>query len=552
MSRSLDSLARAAQRNQSSANSTASTRYSGTPGPRRFSSGTPSYWIGCDAGDLSDVERERIRDWSATLGTIDEVAHQNPPFIPSPAPESPPRDTLQVPSRPRVRERASTITESSVDGSRTTITDASTALTTPDLEEDDDDDEFKREILQNHEELGRLSFAKGDYVNAITFLQEAIAGATGASSDPGHFEKLKLQLSICYCLQGKWEAGEGVLISLGKGKRETDLPVYHLLHAVALAHLAESRHERAYSACKRSLQGKKKAQGKSHKDYLHSLSLLASICDAWNKPTEAAAIRFSIPEGKLQETFPSPVQYIQDHRFIIEGAFGDHATPAVAQQNDDEGEDHHSDAGSVAGGPSRSRSGNHQLGEQDTGKEISVDSVRLPSQVGGWDTGKEIMSGSMASGEITTDPSTGRRIFSTTPSFDAETGKILAWPDWGRLKWVDLMVYLSNDGPHIYELMVDDEVRQLLGLPRQGMRDEEKHSDLLVVALEQTDGLYRYLDSEKEVIVTPPPLEPPPRPPAPAPPSLLVPSPTREPPRPPTPNLIDLDTDRSVTYKHLR
>jgi len=461
---------------------------------------------------------------------------------------------LQVPSRPRmIRERASTITDSTGDGSRTTVTDASTTLTTPDLEdEEDDDDELDREILQNHEELARLSFAKKDYATGASILQEAIAKDTGTSSDPARFQRLKLQLSICYCLQGKWEAGEGVLVTLGKANPKTNMPVYYLLHAVALAHLVESRHERAHLACKRSLQGKKKAQGKASRDYFHSMSLLAAIEDARGKDIEAKAIRLSIPKGKLQEVFPDPTQFILDHRFIIEAAFGDAITP---KPTDNDGDAHSSESESeLEDTPQAQSKGNEKAlsQEQDTAKEMVVEPGNRWTHIGTWDTGKEISVNATSSGDnITIDPASGRRIFAKSPPFDTDTGKILSWPDWEALKWTDLMHYLSSDGAHlIYDLIVDDNVRQMLGLPRKGMADEAKWSDLLVCSLEQSHERFLVEDSFKEVVVMPPP---PPQstkwenlPPAPIDnrPVVIPPLPKRNAPRrPPTPNLIDLDTE---------
>lgn len=463
MSRSLQGLAQAARRFHSNASTTASTRYEGARQSRRFGSA----WLGSDAGSLSDFERDRIRDWTSGLRAIDEVT-----------------------------DTASTV---GTTPTGTTTTDRETVITTPDPEEEDDDDlELDLEIFQNAEELGRMSFAKRDYDNAEKFLNKAMSGVTGTSSDPAHFENLKLQLSICYCFQAKWQAAEAVLSTLGKKKRKADLPVFHLLHAVALAHLADEKYDSAYNACKRSLQGKKKAHGgKTNQDYIDSLCLLAAICEVRGEPIEAAAIRHSIPGDKMPAGFPMPQEFIRSHKSIIATAFGkgfnntDAAEPSsgghAAEEEDDTWSLHASE------GDAAERS------EQDTGKEIITDNEeRISSQVGGWDTGKEILSVPHGS-HMTVNPVTNKRIFSDVRRYDEETGRILAWAEWENCEWIPLHRYFEAHHHMIDDLIIDDQARRNYNLPSKCMKDEDKHSDLLVVDIERLHDAAYGTDSLKEV-----------------------------------------------------
>jgi hypothetical protein len=472
MSRSLQGLAQAARRFHSNASTTASTRYEGARQSRRYGSA----WLGSDAGSLSDFERDRIRDWTSGLRAIDEVT-----------------------------DTASTV---GTTPTGTTTTDRETVITTPDPEEEDDDDlELDLEIFQNAEQLGRMSFAKRDYDNAEKFLNKAMSGATGTSSDPAHFENLKLQLSICYCFQAKWQAAEAVLSTLGKKKRKADLPVFHLLHAVALAHLADEKYDSAYSACKRSLQGKKKAHGgKTNQDYIDSLCLLAAICEVRGEPIEAAAIRHSIPADKMPAGFPMPQEFIRSHKSIIDDAFGkgfnstDEAEPSsgghVAEEEDDTWSLHASE------GDAADRS------EQDTGKEITTDNPeRISSQVGGWDTGKEILSVPHGS-HMTVNPVTNKRIFSDVETYDVETGKILAWAEWENCEWIPLHRYFEAHHYMIDDLIIDDQARRNHNLPTKCRKDEDKHSDLLVVDIERLHDAVHGTDSLKELYIPEIPVRP--------------------------------------------
>jgi hypothetical protein len=479
MSRNIEGLVAVARRFHSNASSTASTRYGGN---RRRGQ---SSWLGSDAGELTDYERDRIRNWTSGLGQIDEVT-----------------------------DTASTVDTRTTERTGTTSTggDRSTDVTTPDLEEDDDDDdqELDLEIFQNAEELGRMSFAKREYDNAEKFLNKAMSGATGTSSDAGHFENLKLQLSICYCFQAKWQAAEKVLLTLGKKKRKSDLPVFHLLHAVALAHLADEKYDSAYSACKRSLQGKKKAQGgKTSQDYIDSLALLAAICEVRGEPIEAAAIRHSIPSNRMQEGFPEPEEFIWNHASIIDEAFGKGFSAGgkgVGRVVDEAEDDGASEVVEVDEDDEAERR------EQDTGKEVGGGDLEasLPSRVSGWDTGKEILSMPQG-GYITENPILHKRIFSTEDVYDEQTGKILAWADWDSCEWIDLKIYWGQFGESmIYDLIVDEDVRQDFGFPRLGhpMKDEDKHSDLLVVDIERMNDAVQGMDSHKEVYFDAPVPEP--------------------------------------------
>ncbi|OIW24589.1 hypothetical protein CONLIGDRAFT_718489 [Coniochaeta ligniaria NRRL 30616] len=469
MSRSLQGLAQAARKFHSNASTTASTRYEGA---RQSRGRYGSHWLGSDAGSLSDFERDRIRDWTSGLRVIDEVT-----------------------------DTASTVGTTPTGTTTTDRDTVITGITTPDPEEEEDDDlELDLEIFQNAEELGRMSFAKRDYENAEKFLNKAMSGVTGTSSDPAQFENLKLQLSICYCFQAKWQAAEAVLSTLGKKKRKADLPVFHLLHAVALAHLADEKYDSAYSACKRSLQGKKKAHGgKTNQDYIDSLCLLAAICEVRGEPIEAAAIRHSIPGDKMPAGFPMPQEFIRSHKSIIDNAFGkgfnsnDEAGPSSgghAAAEEDDTWSLHASEGDAA-----------ERIEQDTGKEITTgNDERISSQVGGWDTGKEILSVPDGS-HMTVNPVTNKRIFSDVETYDEETGKILAWAEWENCEWIPLHRYFEAHHYMIDDLIIDDQARRRNNLPTKCRKDEDKHSDLLVVDIERLHDAAYGTDSLKEVYI---------------------------------------------------
>jgi hypothetical protein len=161
LTRNLHGLAKAAQEFHYAASSTASTRYEA--GDQRSSRTPLSTWNGSDFGPLTDSQRERINRWNNDMGALEEVQEE---------------DILSK------DERLST--------------DPSTAITTPDLddqidkshkartevrenenedgdeESDDDGSDIELDFLRNFDELACSSFLRKDYSKAEQFLRKAL------------------------------------------------------------------------------------------------------------------------------------------------------------------------------------------------------------------------------------------------------------------------------------------------------------------------------------------------------------------------------------------
>ncbi|PMD45395.1 hypothetical protein L207DRAFT_255685 [Hyaloscypha variabilis F] len=305
LSRNLHSLAKAAQRFHSTASSTASTRIES--GGR---SSHTSHWSGSDSFHLTDRRREIIERWNRQQQELEEVQEEN-----------------------------TTTTD------ETPTTDHSTVITTPDLAEasdkpskqtrevdedsDGDDSDIELDFLKNFDELAYTSFARKDYSKSEQFLRKAMERSTGESSGETDFNLLRIRLAICCCLQDKWEFASGALVPLSKSKNASNLPVFHLLQAIALGYLANNRLEDAHSVCKTALQGKKKILGKTSDDFQECLSILALIYEKKGDSLEAEAVRLSIPADwtpSTPESLRSGKQYILDHKSLIDLAFGRRST----------------------------------------------------------------------------------------------------------------------------------------------------------------------------------------------------------------------------------
>ena len=401
LTRNLHSLAKAAQQFHSTASSEASTRYGGDG---RMSS--TSSWGGSDFGCLTDSRRERIEMWNHQLQVVEEM-----------------------------QEESTTATE------ETPLTDHSTTITTPDLEEksvkigkqaeedeedSDDDSDIELDFLKNFDELACTSFARKDYSKSEQFLRKAMELSTGESSGETNFKLLRIRLAVCCCLQDRWEFAAGVLAPLSKSKAASNLPVFHLLQAISLGYLANNRFDDACSVCKTALQGKKKILGKTSDDFHECLSILALIYEQKGDSLEAEAVRLSIPADWTSRTLDntrSGKQYILDHETLIDFAFGkksaDH-TNTLSLSSSTSGNDVTKSGHWTTLVPSRSGDGLQRaekdeqagapLGETDTGKEFlfqtregliprrgtgmgilrAINDEYSGKQIGEYDSGKEV------------------------------------------------------------------------------------------------------------------------------------------------------------------
>lgn len=295
-SRNLESLARAARRFHTVASSTASTQYGGD---RRS---TLLSWGGSESGALTDAQRKRIERWN-DLATVEESAD----------------DSTTEGTQPSsgYGESLTTITSPDIDDAHSN-TGKSKALGAVDEEEDtDDESDVEFDFLKNFEEVAYASFLAENYPKAEQCLRMAVERSTGDASGNADFHKLKTQLALCCCLQEKWDHAVGIIATLPQTKSTTNLPLFHLLQAVTLAHLQDGRLEEAYNTCKTVLKGKKKIVGRGSHDYNECLSLLAAICEKKGEPLEAEIVRHSIPRGWTPTSPRSPKQYILSHSNLV-------------------------------------------------------------------------------------------------------------------------------------------------------------------------------------------------------------------------------------------
>ena len=302
--RNLHNLAKAAQKFHVAASSTASTRYGAND--RRS---LPSNWGGSEIGTLTDAQRERIERWN-DLSTVEESTEDS---------------MTEVTGTSGYGDSLTTITSPDLEDSNSNAGKRKEMdVLSEDEEEDDDESDVDFDFLRNFEELAYVSFVSENYAKAEQCLRMAVEKSTGDASGDTDFKKLKLQLALCCCLQEKWDHASGIMAALPKTRSQPNLPIFHLLQAVTLAHLESNRLDDAYSVCKTVLQGKKKILGRDSNDYHECLSIFATICEKKGNELEAEAVRHSIPNGWRSRSVRFPTQYILHHPTLIGLVFPRH------------------------------------------------------------------------------------------------------------------------------------------------------------------------------------------------------------------------------------
>lgn len=379
-SRNLQSLAAAAEKFHSAASSTASTRYS-------------SHW-GSEAGGprLTLAQRERIELWNDRHTVAESVPDGSPTYTGAASP------TGGYPNPGANRLSPELVKETGLGVSL-----GSLAI---DNDDDDDDSEssgsdIESDFLKNFESLAYVSFQGQNYSKAEQLLRMAVEQSTGDRSGAVDFKSLKLKLALCCCLQEKWDHAAGIVASLPKTRTPANLPIFHLLQAMSLAHLVGNRCDDAYAVCKSALNGKKKILGRTSVDYYGCLTVFAAICEKRGNALEAEAVRHSIPDGWSPRTsviVSSPTQYILQHETLIKSVF----SPGSAAASD-------------SGPPSTQRRDNPSVSEA---AWTSTTSGRWSTTSGHWSTllppaqrdGVEAARRNEGSGTVVEETDTGKEL----------------------------------------------------------------------------------------------------------------------------------------------
>ena len=119
---------------------------------------------------------------------------------------------------------------------------------------------------------------------------------------------------MVYCFQNKWDKAEELLLSLATLKTETNVELYHGLHALALKNMIDGNFIPAVLCCGLALSGKKRILGPDHKSVEESIFLLAKIHEFSGDLIRAEVHRSMLKArspGLICTVMTRPCRYIQ-------------------------------------------------------------------------------------------------------------------------------------------------------------------------------------------------------------------------------------------------
>ncbi|RBQ98812.1 hypothetical protein VDGD_02712 [Verticillium dahliae] len=218
-------------------------------------------------------------------------------------------------------------------------------------EEDDGEDcsDFDQYYISGLYELANESIKALDFANAARLLSRFLSKAT-ASTEAGVAHKptrtTKIQLAICHFLEGSWQKAAPLVTELARSKAGRNMVVCNLLHALAIAHLAQGETDEALATCQQAFLGKKRLRkkqdsGEYSAEYYASLGLLHVVFDASDDPIRAEIFKRQLPADFDYHHFPDPRLFIAQHQTLLRALFllppGETATPLVFEGSPEPG-----------------------------------------------------------------------------------------------------------------------------------------------------------------------------------------------------------------------
>ncbi|KAF5674405.1 hypothetical protein FCIRC_7796 [Fusarium circinatum] len=177
-------------------------------------------------------------------------------------------------------------------------------------EEPDPDSDSESEFARRFEELAIKNEADGDHAKAEQFYRGAIEHGESSSRPVSDITAMKIRLAYACMRQEKWTEADEVISPIAFERKTNDILVYHGTHALALAHLDNSKLEEAERCCKRALWGKRKVFGKDDWRCWETLNLLVRICKARSKMMEAEVHQSFIPSHATIATDQGALAYL--------------------------------------------------------------------------------------------------------------------------------------------------------------------------------------------------------------------------------------------------
>lgn len=168
----------------------------------------------------------------------------------------------------------------------------------------DPPDELHLEFINHVFTMGQESFDTKNYVEAEEYFRLALQRYEDlnlpGSALPMDINTLRLKTAICCIAQAHWDDADVILAPmipgvLDGGPNNQTKENFTAAHLMAQIQLHRGDTKTAEKMIHMAIQGRRKVLGKGDKDYYDSLSILAIICSATGRATEAKVWSSMIP-----------------------------------------------------------------------------------------------------------------------------------------------------------------------------------------------------------------------------------------------------------------
>ncbi|GKT90394.1 hypothetical protein Ct61P_08244 [Colletotrichum tofieldiae] len=316
VTRNLQELVNVANRFHSAASSCAST----SRGGRSDTAWNPSLAAGMSvSGELSPVGRERVEHFlRRNVEVLSEVGETREIICESPQSTR----SMRNPNDMSLEEKDELFDDS------------------------ESDTELEWDYVVGLQALAVESIKAHEFTKAADVLKQALAGPMTWDLEKApddtrpSIRELKIQLATCYFLQGNWRLAEPLVSEMAAVKKNRDLVVCNLLHALSLGYLSEYLFDEASETCQQALLGKKALRKHANTDddqhdYCETLGLYALIFEMSDDYIRAEVYRRLLRVGFTYQHPKNWTHFLANHRRFLTTVFPKDAINL--QQHEDPG-----------------------------------------------------------------------------------------------------------------------------------------------------------------------------------------------------------------------
>ncbi|OAA55364.1 hypothetical protein ISF_07875 [Cordyceps fumosorosea ARSEF 2679] len=176
--------------------------------------------------------------------------------------------------------------------------------------------DIEKTMVEVREDFAVEKMKDRDFEGAATFLNEALSKIELVCETQVRV-RLQTRLGMCYVLQRKTHEARKVVSELERNGGLENREVLHLMHALAMLHLAQCQLGPADNLGNRIVNAKMRLLGKSHPETLISLGFLEHLYYRFSMLLRLEAIRRHIPPDYVYSHPESELDFLSQHAMLM-------------------------------------------------------------------------------------------------------------------------------------------------------------------------------------------------------------------------------------------